>query len=454
LKRDGPLEPDQAASLIAQVAAALEAAHHKDLVHRDVKPANILVADDAGVGGSAHIYLSDFGVAKSSSAAGLTRTGLFVGTADYASPEQIEGKQLDGRADVYSLGCVAYEALTAAPAYEKDSEVAMMYAHLLEPPPKVTDKRPDLPANVDDTIAKAAAKSRDDRYATPTEFSRAFKEALTPATGSETRAAPAGARETVLASRPPAAAAAATDGAQAVDAAPAGGGFFSRISRRTWLLAAALAVLAGLAILLGVLLSGGNNKSSASGTTTPTTTAAAGGATAADNLLAVLAPTQIAKICKQAESPANGALETDDCTSPPNAPVSDPNSFQLSFYPGSQAMLAAYNDELDKAKGGGGLAKCGSNPAGVQFWVHPTGKLGGRRFCFIDTSGNYVVVWTHEKRGSEDHVDMLGTASEPGRAPTIVTSWWGPLKNFIGKCRPQVGEEVCLNTIEKITGQR
>ena len=101
-----------------------------------MKPANILIAAGAGVEGSDHVYLSDFGVAKNTAAAGLTKTGLFVGTADYASPEQIEGKQLDARADIYSLGCVTYEALTATPAYEKDSEVAMMYAHLLEPPPE------------------------------------------------------------------------------------------------------------------------------------------------------------------------------------------------------------------------------------------------------------------------------------------------------------------------------
>ncbi|HST16881.1 MAG TPA: serine/threonine-protein kinase [Gaiellaceae bacterium] len=453
LRRDGPLQSEQAASLVAQVAAALEAAHHRELVHRDVKPANILVADDAGVGGTAHIYLSDFGVAKSSSGSGLTRTGLFVGTADYASPEQIEGKQLDGRADVYSLGCVAYEVLTAAPVYEKDSEVAMMYAHLLEPPPKVTDKRPDLPAKVDDTIAKAAAKSRDDRYSTATGFAAAFKDALGPASPAATPPAPAGAAETVLATSPPARTAAEAGGAAALT--DGGRGRPGRISRRAWLIAAVVAVLAGIAILLGVLLSGGKSSSSAGGapaTTTGTTTVA--GATAAANLLAVLVPTQIAKICKQAEQPSSGALETDACTSPPNAPVSDPNTFQLSFYPGSQALLAAYNDELSTAKSGGGLAKCGSNAAGVQFWVHPTGKLGGRRFCFIDKSGNYVVVWTHEKRGSDDHVDMLGTATEPGRAPTLFASWWTPLKDFIGKCRPLVGQEACLDTIEKITGQR
>ena len=83
--------------------------------------------------------------------------------------------------------------------------------------------------------------------------------------------------------------------------------------------------------------------------------------------------------------------------------------------------------------------------------MHSTGKLGGRRFCFIDQYGNYVIVWTHEKRGSDDHVDMLGTATEPGRAPTTFASWWTPLKDFIGKCRPQVSEELCLDTIEQIT---
>ncbi len=456
LKREGPMNADQAASLVAQVAAALEAAHHKDLVHRDVKPANILVADDAGVEGTAHFYLSDFGVAKSSSAVGLTRTGLFVGTADYASPEQIEGKQLDGRADVYSLGCVAYEVLTAAPAYDKDSEVAMMYAHLLEPPPKVTDKRPDLPAKVDDTIAKAAAKSRDDRYATPTEFAAAFRQALATGGRSDTRAAPAGARETVLASRPPAAAAtAAGAGAEAADASSGGGGGTAgRFSRRSWLIAAAVAALIGLAILLGALLLGGNDSKSAKGasTTAPSTTTG-GAAGTADSLLAVLVPTQIAKLCKKAESPSTGALETNDCTSPPTAPVSDPNTFQLSFYPGSQAMLEAYNKDLTEAKSDG-LAKCGTNAAGEQFWAHSTGKLGGRRFCFIDKSGSYVIVWTHEKRGSDDHVDMVGTATEPGRAPTSFTNWWTPLKDFMGKCRPLGSEESCLNTIEKFTGQR
>ena len=101
-----------------------------------------------------------------------------MGTVDYASPEQIEGKPLDGRADVYSLGCVIYECLTGTSAFDKDSEVALMYAHLLEPPPAVTDKRPDLPAEIDDVIATAMAKSKDERYETPKQLAAALSRVL------------------------------------------------------------------------------------------------------------------------------------------------------------------------------------------------------------------------------------------------------------------------------------
>lgn len=462
LKRDGPFDNDKTASLISQVAAALEAAHAKNLIHRDVKPANILVASEAGVEGSDHFYLSDFGVAKSTASAGLTRTGLFVGTADYAAPEQIEGKPLDGRADVYALGCVAYEALTANPAYDKDSEVSMMYAHLLEPAPKVTERRPDLPPEVDEAIGKAMAKSRDDRFSRPTEFAVALKKALALAPRHDAEQAPAGGRETVLAARPPMAGSASTKEAAQRSPPPsgeAGGG--SRRPGRGILIGVAVAVVAGIAILLGVLLTGGKSGSPKSGApailpATTTTTAPGGGGTAA-NLMAVLMPTQIAKECKTQPDPAAGALETEDCVSPPTARVSDPNEFSFSFYPGSDALLQAYQGMLTQAHGEVGqnkpLAKCGSSPPGPQFWVHSTGKLGGRRFCFTDSKGNYVIVWTHEKRGSDDHVDMLGIAREPGRAPTIFASWWLSVKDFIGKCRPEVSQELCLNTIKKVTGE-
>jgi serine/threonine-protein kinase len=135
LRADTRLESDRAVSLISQAAAALDAAHAAGLVHRDVKPGNILLASDAR-SSSDRAFLSDFGVTKRlETGAGITRTGQFVGTVDYVSPEQIRGEDLDGRADVYSLGCVLYRCLTGEVPFPRDTEVATIYAHLQDPPP-------------------------------------------------------------------------------------------------------------------------------------------------------------------------------------------------------------------------------------------------------------------------------------------------------------------------------
>ena len=461
LKQSGQLEAHQIVSFVAQVAAALEAAHARGLIHRDVKPANILIAPGAGVEGSDHVYLSDFGVAKNTAAAGLTKTGLFVGTAEYASPEQIEGKELDGRADIYSLGCVAYEALTGAPTYEKESEVAMMYAHLLEPPPKLSERRPDLGTAADEVIAKAVAKSRDDRYARPSEFALALRQAV----GANAPVGP----ETILAgsvlAAPAAPAAPAEKPAEPEPrptepeptpqpAAEAAAGASNR--RKLVVGGGILAVIVAAGVLIPLLaLSGG--KSSSSQTAVATSPGATAGTPTvvpeASSLLSVLAPSQVAKECTAQSAQANGAVETFVCVSAPTDPTSVPNAFRFSFYPRAQALLRAYGQEYARARGAGNtLIKCGSAPAGERAWIHPTGKRGGRFFCHQDARGNFVIVWTHEKLGSKDHVDMLGTATEPGRAPTIVGGWWNALNDSIGKCRPKVSEELCLATIARITG--
>jgi serine/threonine-protein kinase len=183
LRQAGRLTPDRALAILAPVASALDAAHSRDLVHRDVKPGNILIASGIGPEEHDHVYLSDFGVAKQvRTASGLTRTGVMVGTLEYAAPEQIQGKDLDGRADQYSLACVLYHCLTGAVPFEKDSDVAMLYAHLLEPPPSVSERLHELPAALDAVIAKAMAKSSDDRFPTCRAFVAAAREALAGAT--------------------------------------------------------------------------------------------------------------------------------------------------------------------------------------------------------------------------------------------------------------------------------
>ena len=163
-------------SIVAQVASALDAAHERGLIHRDVKPANVLIDRYVGLDSVPHIYLSDFGIAKHTmSQSGLTSTGQFVGTIDYVAPEQIEGKQVDRRTDVYSLGCVFYECLTGVKPFQRDSNVAVMYAHLLEPPPRPSELRQETPAELDEVVAKAMAKSRDERYASCGELAAAAR---------------------------------------------------------------------------------------------------------------------------------------------------------------------------------------------------------------------------------------------------------------------------------------
>jgi len=176
LREEGRLEPQRALDLLAQVAGALDAAHAAGLVHRDVKPGNVLLAQ--GPEGE-HAYVCDFGLARHvSSASSLTTDRGLIGTIDYIPPEQIEGGSIDGRADVYSLGCVLFECLAGARPFDRESELSVVFAHLNEPPPLLSDLRPELAGGFDAVVATALAKSPNDRYSTCRELIEAGRDAL------------------------------------------------------------------------------------------------------------------------------------------------------------------------------------------------------------------------------------------------------------------------------------
>ncbi len=163
---DGPLSNEEAVAVAAQVGGALDAAHERGLVHGDVKPSNVLID------GRGHVYLADFGLTKrlgdEESPAG---DGQLMGTIDYVAPEQIRGEPVDGRADIYSLGCLLYECLTGRQPFKRGNDAAILYAHLEDEPPTTGGA-------ADPVIAKALAKSPDDRYQTGAELTEAARDAL------------------------------------------------------------------------------------------------------------------------------------------------------------------------------------------------------------------------------------------------------------------------------------
>ncbi len=180
VRRVGPLPPERAADITAQIGSALDAAHTAGLVHRDIKPANVLLtAED-------HVYLTDFGLTKHAlSVAGTTKPGHWVGTLDYVAPEQIRGERIDARADVYASGCLLFYMLTGSVPFAREGDEARLWAHLSEPPPKPTERVDGLAPAFDDVIERALAKNPDERYPSAGDLGRAAMAAATGRTPQE-----------------------------------------------------------------------------------------------------------------------------------------------------------------------------------------------------------------------------------------------------------------------------
>jgi serine/threonine protein kinase len=250
LAREGRLDQRQAVDLIAQIGNGLDAIHAAGLVHRDVKPANVLLSGEPG---AEHAYITDFGVARNvATESGLTQTGRFVGTLDYVAPEQIAGGPVDARVDVYALGCLLFKLLTGEVPFPREGEAARLYAHLHDPPPAPSLYVPEVPMALDDVVVRAMSKEPDDRYPSAGDLGRAAQAALSGgAVAVPERTVATGAAAT-RESEPP---------TQKLPDEP------SESNRRGLLFGAgALALVA--AVVLAVVLSSGGGEDGASGETT------------------------------------------------------------------------------------------------------------------------------------------------------------------------------------------
>jgi serine/threonine protein kinase len=439
--------------LIEQLASALDSAHTHSLVHRDVKPGNILLEESTD-----HVYLTDFGVAKQTTARGLTSTGHFLGTVDYAAPEQIEGGPVDARTDVYALGCVLYECLTGSPPFSQGTEHAVLHAHLVDPPPSLSRVRPELPLAFDGVIATAMAKDPDERYGSCGELARAARNAASGAARrvdggpppAPTIASPPGAPTPPPAvpspgpdtpTPAPAAPVVAAAAASAVtpptlpphepvtdEAAGEKGPWLTPMKQLLLtLLLVVLAAAASGAIVYFLTRDDGATTSSAGGAPQPVI-----------HPLSALVPSPVWQDCEET-TPRGGAIETAVCTQPTSATTFTPDRLELSTYGSGAAVQSAYEALRRSHHVARNHGRCtGLTWGGEGTWLHnpssPGAKpaVGGSRFCYFDGS-DVVVVWTHRKFGQPTHTDLLAIAREGGSDHPGLYGWWRFWHHRIGK---------------------
>jgi serine/threonine protein kinase len=431
LKKQAPLPPGDAIFLTGQAARALDAAHRKGLVHRDVKPGNLLI-EHGQDGDPDHVYLSDFGITKYMlSRSGLTKTGEFLGTIDYVAPEQIQETPVDGRADEYSLGCVLYECLTGRVPFPKERDAAIIWAHVEEMPPPPSALQPELPAAVDDVFSRVLAKKPDDRYATCREFVDAARASLgIAATQAGTSSQPRTSNTaTVLRAQHDGASPSDVIGQRGSVAPPAAGGRTGRDEpapgahggrpRKRWRWVAALAAAvvligAGVGVYLGTR-SSGNSSGSKGHTSMPMSTAMPfrASSSALDKALILANQSPLSMGFLPTSSCHNVNATTVTCTNPTLAIT----GVTFRTYPSLAALYKAYEAEVQSTSHAPfkpNVSNCSDiDTDGEISWNHaflhlpqfsvaqsesgmlnPETQAAGRMFCYLDNASQEHIVWT------------------------------------------------------------
>lgn len=387
IRREGALPAARAAAIISSMAAALDAAHEAGLVHRDVKPTNMLV--DVRPGQPDHIYLSDFGIAKSaSSTSGITQTGSFLGTLEYSAPEQIQGHPVDGRADQYALACSASMILAGSPPFHRDSDLAVLHAQLSEPPAPLAGRVPGISAAVDQVLQRALAKAPADRYRSCGEFAAALNATLGLGSREATQRSdyPWGTADAgTLTTIPPAAAYISASGGHAanVPSRDAVGGAATALPARRRpglaiaVVVAAAIVAAGGGVAAAILASSGQHPTASGG---PGGTVGSGTTRAARTWAASPGESPTA-------SPSSSAIATHSQVASRTVSPSSPAGLPPTSASGGRVSASVVHTVSDAAGGPGQVNSVAFSPDGDMI---VTGGKNGEAFLWSAQSGRLI----------------------------------------------------------------
>lgn len=433
LRRLGPMEPARAVDIVCQVGHALDAAHAGGLVHRDVKPSNVLLVPrmdgedlTTSAAGDDFAYLADFGIARVADEGGgpaLTATGTAVGSTEYMAPERFGTAAPDARADVYSLACVLFELLTGRRPFAAGDPLALMYAHLHQQPERPSRLRAGLPPVLDDVVARGMAKDPADRYQTAGGFAAAARAALAasgvplprddaattvgPGPGLGERAvtrpdqgSPAPAPPTTIGSPPPS--------GPPVAPPPASGPRWA--ARAPWIVAAAALVAVLVLTALLVVVDGRADD------------ARAGASDAAERLAALAIPEQLDRQACTVGTPDEGELYTLSCPA-----AGQPEGFPTATYTvhGGDGAQAVVDDAIEEY----GLAEledvyaCGGSDR-PEGWVQLEdfdGNAVGRLSCNVDDDGDPQVRWYWDELGTSGFAELRGGGTD---GLSELRSWW------------------------------